>query len=72
MITAANGANIPIFTVGVGDVNAAGLELLTDLATDTNATYLPAPTPEQIAEAYVAIANTLNNEYLLTFTSSDH
>ena len=43
---------------------------MTDLATDTNATYLPAPTPEQIAEAYVAIANTLNNQYLLTFTSS--
>jgi VWFA-related protein len=70
VITAANSADIPVFTVGVGDVNADGLELLTSLATDTNATYLAAPTPEQIAQAYVAIANTLNNEYLLTFTSS--
>jgi hypothetical protein len=44
--------------------------LLTRLAAQSGGEYLPAPTPAAIADAYVTISELLNNEYLLTITSS--
>jgi VWFA-related protein len=66
-IAAANAAGVSVFTIGVGDV---GGTLLQDLASGTGGEYLAAPTPEQVGDAYEHIAAMLNNEYLLTFTSS--
>jgi VWFA-related protein len=65
----ANGANIPIFTIGVGDVNQTGLDLLNNLATQTGGDYVPAPTDPEITAAYATISMLLNTEYRLTIPS---
>lgn len=67
VIESANQGNVPIFTIGVGDVRDA---LLRQLASGTGGQYLPAPNAGQIADAYERIARQLNNEYLLTFSSN--
>jgi VWFA-related protein len=71
VITSANQQHIPVFTIGVGDVATNGGEkTLKDLAAGTGGTYLAAPTSSQISDAYQQISTMLNNEYLLTFSSS--
>jgi len=70
VLASAHAASVPVFTIGVGTPGTNGTKLLTDLATGTGAVYLPAPTPSQIASAYQTLLNQLNNEYLLSFTSS--
>ena len=71
VLTTANAASIPVFTVGVGTISSGTpLTIMTELAKQTGGTYYPAPTDAQIADAYVQISNLLNNEYLLSFTSS--
>jgi VWFA-related protein len=67
VIESANQGNVPIFTIGVGDVRDA---LLRQLASGTGGQYLAAPSAGQIANAYERIARQLNNEYLLTFSSN--
>ncbi|MGI9247171.1 MAG: vWA domain-containing protein, partial [Steroidobacteraceae bacterium] len=67
VIAAANAAGVSIFTIGVGSVSGS---LLQDLAAGTGGAYLAAPTANQIADAYQSIANTLGNDYLLSFSSS--
>jgi VWFA-related protein len=69
VVAAANAGGVAIFTVGVGNI-APGDNILAQLAEGTGATYLPAPTDGQIADAYAEISSLLNNEYLLTFTST--
>ena len=60
----ANDNSIPIFTIGVADVSEPGFEeLLEALAGETGGEYFPAPTPENIAEAYDTILVRLQNEY---------
>jgi VWFA-related protein len=59
--------SIPIFTIGVADIHPM---LMTDLAVQTGGTYLAAPSDAEIEAAYAGIAERLNNEYLLTITSS--
>ena len=67
----ASGNSIPVFTIGVGDVTAAGgLALLTSLAADTGGDYIPAPDDEAIANAYDDILELLSNEYQLTIPAS--
>lgn len=67
VVANANDNGLAIFTVGVGDIEQfGGLELLTSLAADTGAAYLPAPSDAEIEEAYVTISELLNSEYLLT------
>jgi VWFA-related protein len=70
VVTAANTAGIPVFTIGVGDLTTTGAGLLSDLAERTGADYFPAPDNGDIAEAYGQVSQRLSNEYLLTFTSS--
>jgi VWFA-related protein len=70
VVANANGASIPVFTIGVGDLTTTGGRLLSDLATQTGAEYFPAPDNGDIAKAYDEVAQRLGNEYLLTFTSS--
>jgi VWFA-related protein len=69
VIASANAAGIPVFTIGVGDLTTSGAKLLNELATQTGAVYFPTPNNADIAQAYKQVANQLNNEYLLTFTS---
>jgi len=67
----ANQAGVSIFTIGVGNVLAGRpLEILQELASRTGGQYLPAPTSGQISDGYVKVSNLLNNEYVLSFTSS--
>jgi hypothetical protein len=71
VVQAANDAKIAVFTVGVGDfASTTSQEILPGLASQTAATFYPAPTSEQIGDAYVSVSTLLSNEYLLSFTSS--
>lgn len=67
VIDSANQGNVTIFTIGVGNV---GGNILRDLAQGTGGQYLPAPNAGEIADAYERIAQQLNNEYVLTFSSN--
>ncbi len=70
VLALANANSIPIFTIGVADLSQPGFqELLELLADDTGGDFFPAPTPENIAQAYEAILVRLNNEYLLTIAN---
>ena len=67
VLATANQSDISIFTIGVGEVRDT---LLRQLSSGTGGQYLAAPSAGQIANAYERIAQQLNNEYLLTFSSS--
>jgi VWFA-related protein len=70
VITLANDNSIPIFTIGVADISEPGFEeLLTDLAGETGGEFFPAPTPDNIADAYATILLRLNNEYRLSIAN---
>ena len=69
-IADANAGSIPVFNIGVGNVNAGRLALLTDVADGTGGHYLPAPTDADITAAYATVSDLLSNEYLLTIPSS--
>jgi len=66
----ANANSIPVFTIGVGSVTGARLDLMTLLAIQTGGDFLPAPSDPEIAAAYATISELLNNEYLITIQSS--
>jgi len=72
VLTTANQASIPVFTIGVGNISSGGtpLTIMTQLATQTGGQYIAAPTDQQISDSYVKVSSLLNNEYLLSFTSS--
>jgi hypothetical protein len=70
VLALANENSIPIFTIGVADISQPGFEeLLVALAGDTGGAFYPAPTPENIQDAYDTILVRLNNEYLLTIAN---
>lgn len=70
VIALANDNSIPIFTIGVGAFDGPNrIERLTNLAEQTGGDFLPAPTNQDIADAYATISQLLNNEYLLTIAS---
>jgi VWFA-related protein len=70
VIALANDNGIPIFTIGVGAFDGPNrIERLTNLADQTGGDFLPAPTNQDIANAYATISQLLNNEYLLTIAS---
>lgn len=67
----ANQLGVSIFTIGVGTVkDGTPLQILQEFASRTGGQYIPAPTDGQISDAYATITHLLNNEYVLTFTSS--
>jgi hypothetical protein len=70
VIGAANDESIPIFTIGVGDPNANATDLLTDLAFDTGGQYFPAPTEDDIADAYASVSTLISTEYLITINDT--
>jgi VWFA-related protein len=65
----ANRLGIPLFTIDLATV-AAGTQTMQALAAQTGGRYTAAPTDSAISSSYAAISNLLNNEYLLTFTST--
>jgi VWFA-related protein len=70
VIAEANANSIPVFTIGVGDLSVPGREeLMAGLGTETGGGYFPAPTDQDIADAYATISTRLNNEYLITIPS---
>jgi VWFA-related protein len=71
VISLANDHSLPIFTVGVGNFTTTNrLRLLTTVAEQTGADFLPAPTDEDIAVGYATLFKLLDNEYLLTIASN--
>ena len=68
VVAHANDNSLPVFTIGVGDIDTdpAREELLSSLAENTGGDYIPAPDDQGIADAYVTISESLNNEYKLT------
>ncbi|RPH64128.1 MAG: VWA domain-containing protein, partial [Acidobacteria bacterium] len=67
VISLANDNSLPIFTIGVANFTAPNrLRLLTNLAEQTGADFLPAPSQGDIAEGYATLFKLLDNEYLLT------
>ncbi|MFO1465108.1 MAG: VWA domain-containing protein [Steroidobacteraceae bacterium] len=70
VIADANDISIPVFDIGVGNLNAAREGLLTGLANATGGEFLPAPTNTEITAAYETISARLKNAYLLSIPSS--
>ena len=67
VVTLANGEELSIFSVGVGNINFAAM---TELAFQTGGQFYEAQDEEAVQDAYGAISTLLQNEYLLTFDST--
>jgi hypothetical protein len=65
VIEAASDASIPIFTIGIGNPQVRGLELLTGLADETGGEYVDATDGGDIGAAYEAVRLLLTGEYLI-------
>ena len=68
VVAYANDNGLSVFAIGVGNIatDPAGNELLESLAENTGGDYFPVPDSQDIAAAYVTVAESLNNEYKLT------
>ena len=66
VVTLANGEELSIFSVGVGEINFAGMS---ELAFQTGGQFYEAKDEKAVEDAYSAISTLLQNEYLLTFNS---
>ena len=67
VIDNANANGVPIFTVGIGQVNNA---ILTQMADDTGGQFYEATTPDNLRTIYQQLANVLfADQYILTYTS---
>jgi VWFA-related protein len=70
VIAQANADSIPIFTIGIGEFSGPGrLAALTDLGEETGGAFFPAPTTEDIDNAYVTVGDLLNNEYFISIAN---
>ena len=62
----ANANSIPIFTIGVGDLDIGNREdLMSGLGSETGGQYFPTATDQDIADAYASISLLLTHEYLI-------
>ena len=67
VIALANANSIPIFTIGVGDLDIGNRkDLMTGLGSETGGQYFPTATDQDIADAYASISILLTHEYLIT------
>jgi Ca-activated chloride channel homolog len=67
VINNANTKGVPIFTVGIGQVNSA---ILTQMADDTGGQFYEATTTDNLRTIYQQLANVLfDDQYILTYTS---
>jgi VWFA-related protein len=70
VIAQANANGIPVFTIGVGDLDEPGrTELMSGLGIETGGQYYPTTNDQQVADAYAAISLLLSNEYLITIAN---
>src|SRR5688572_23235944 len=70
VIAQANADSIPIFTIGIGEFEGPGrTAALTDLGLETGGAFFPAPTVEDIENAYVTVGELLNNEYFISIAN---
>jgi hypothetical protein len=70
VIAQANANGIPVFTIGVGDLDEPGrTELMSGLGTETGGQYYPTTNDQQVADAYASISLLLSNEYLITISN---
>ena len=67
VIDRANERGIPVFTIGLGDVNA---EVMQKLADETGGQYYYAPQSSDLEEIYLQIADVLAEQYVIEYISS--
>lgn len=65
----AQDSHIPVYTVGLGDSGEIDTDRLQKLAEETSGEFHQTPTADQLAELYRRIAQGLQNEYVLSYTS---
>ncbi len=70
VIESANDSSIPIFSIGIGEPDQEALDLMGLLATDTGGQFIPAPTEQEIADAYASVSALLTSEYLITIPNA--
>jgi len=70
VIESANTESIPLFTIGVGTPGAEGEDVLENLAFDTGGQYFPAPTEQDISDAYASVSTLISTEYLITIPNT--
>jgi len=58
---------VPVFTIGIGDVNA---EQMQRLAIETGGQYFLAPASSDLEAIYLQIAQVLSDQYLIEYTTS--
>jgi VWFA-related protein len=58
---------IPVFTIGMGEVNS---DILQQLADETGGQYYFAPQSSDLEAIYIQIANALSNQYVIEYDSS--
>lgn len=68
-ITFAKDNHIPVYTVGLGRGGDIDIGRLRKLAEETGGEFHQTPTADQLAELYRRIAQELQNEYVISFTS---
>ena len=67
VINHANDKGVPLFTVGLGNINDAVLE---QMANDTGGQFFDSPTSDNLGNIYSQIAKVLfENQYILTYVS---
>jgi MYXO-CTERM domain-containing protein len=70
VIDKASSLGIPLFTIAVGAPGTSGSNVMNTLAARTGGTYISAPSPSEVTDAYKTIASRLDNGYLLSFSSN--
>jgi hypothetical protein len=66
LITQSKSQSTPVFTIGLGSVNET---VLKQLATETGGLYFYAANSNELNTIYQAISQTLNNQYLIRYTT---
>jgi VWFA-related protein len=72
VISYANQLSIPVFTIGLSIAQGSTYEnILMEIASQTGGQYYYAPNSSDLSAIYQAISKSINNQYLITFTSDD-
>lgn len=67
-ISRARAAGLPVFTIGLGTVDA---QVLQQIANDTGGRYFYAPNSSDLLRIYQLISQQLQNQYKITYTTSN-
>jgi len=69
VITFAKDNHVPVYTIGLGSRGDIDVGRLRKLAEETGGEFHQTPTADQLAELYRKIAQELQNEYVISYTS---